>query len=226
MLKEIISLKDISRFYNNRKIKALNNITLSISQGEFVSVTGPSGSGKSTLLNIMSGLDRPDKGEIFFKSQKVENNKTWIDIRSRNIGFVFQKFNLLPTFTALENVEIPMFGIVDSSRERRNKATELLYQMGLEDRMNHYQSELSGGEQQRVAIARSLANTPDIIFADEPTGNLDSKTSETIISLLMDIHLKFNRTLVIVTHDEEIAKISNRKINILDGKIVNESFKR
>jgi ABC-type lipoprotein export system ATPase subunit len=224
MLKEIISLQNISRFYNNRKIKALSDITLSISQGEFVSITGPSGSGKSTLLNIMSGLDKPTGGEVLFNNQKVDNNKTWIDIRSKKIGFVFQKFNLLPTFTALENVELPMFGVVNNSRQRRAKATELLNQMGLKDRLYHFQSELSGGEQQRVAIARSLANSPDIIFADEPTGNLDSKTSESIISLLMDIHLKYNRTLVIVTHDEEIARISNRVISILDGEIVNESF--
>lgn len=224
MNKELISLKNISKLYNGGQIKALDNITLSILQGEFVSIVGRSGSGKSTLLNIMSGLDKPTKGEVFFKNQKICNNKIWTDIRSKRIGFVFQKFNLLPTFTALENVEIPMFGIVNNSKLRRSKATELLYQMGLEDRIHHYQSELSGGEQQRVAVARSLANSPDLIFADEPTGNLDSKTSESIMNLLMDIHLKYNRTIVIVTHSEAIANISNRVVNIFDGKIANESL--
>ncbi len=223
MNKELISLKNISKLYNGGQIKALDNITLSILQGEFVSIVGPSGSGKSTLLNIMSGLDKPTKGEVFFKNNKINSNKDWIDIRSKKIGFVFQKFNLLPTFTALENVEIPMFGVVNSSKKRRLKATELLCQVGLKDRLNHYSSELSGGEQQRVAIARSLSNSPDIIFADEPTGNLDSETSKSIIRLLLDIHLKFNRTLVIVTHNNEIAKLSNRTIHILDGEIVNKS---
>ncbi len=223
---DLISLKNISRFYNDHKIRALNNITLSIPQGEFVSIIGPSGSGKSTLLNIMSGLDKPTHGEVSFKNEKIESNKSWTDIRSKNIGFIFQKFNLLPTFTALENVEIPMFGVIKNSKIRRSKATKLLCQMGLKDRLHHFQSELSGGEQQRVAIARSLANSPDMIFADEPTGNLDSKTSESIINLLLDIHLKHNTTLVIVTHNEEIAKISNRIINILDGEIINESFQK
>lgn len=221
---ELISLQNISRFYSDRKIRALNNITLSISQGELVSITGPSGSGKSTLLNIMSGLDKPSNGEVLFNNNKINGNKAWIDIRSKKIGFVFQQFNLLPTFTALENVEIPMFGVVNNSKRRRLKATELLNQVGLKDRLHHYPTELSGGEQQRVAIARSLSNSPDIIFADEPTGNLDSKISESIIQLLLDIHLKFNRTLVIVTHNDEIAKISNRIINILDGEIVNKSL--
>lgn len=221
---ELISLQNISRFYSDRKIRALNNITLSISQGELVSITGPSGSGKSTLLNIMSGLDKPSNGEVLFNNNKINGNKAWIDIRSKKIGFVFQQFNLLPTFTALENVEIPMFGVVNNSKRRRLKATELLNQVGLKDRLHHYPNELSGGEQQRVAIARSLSNSPDIIFADEPTGNLDSKISESIIQLLLDIHLKFNRTLVIVTHNDEIAKISNRIINILDGEIVNKSL--
>jgi len=221
---ELISLQNISRFYSDRKIRALNNITLSISQGELVSIIGPSGSGKSTLLNIMSGLDKPSNGEVLFNNNKINGNKAWIDIRSKKIGFVFQQFNLLPTFTALENVEIPMFGVVNNSKRRRLKATELLNQVGLKDRLHHYPNELSGGEQQRVAIARSLSNSPDIIFADEPTGNLDSKISESIIQLLLDIHLKFNRTLVIVTHNDEIAKISNRIINILDGEIVNKSL--
>lgn len=223
MLKELILLKNISRYYNAQKIIALNNVNLTIAQGEFVSIIGPSGSGKSTLLNIMSGLDDPTDGEVFFDRKKIDSNKTWTDIRSKKIGFVFQKFNLLPTFTALENVEIPMFGIITNPNLRRSKATELLYQMGLKDRLHHYQSQLSGGEQQRVAIARSLANSPEIIFADEPTGNLDSKTSESIIQLLLDIHSKYNSTLVIVTHNNEIAKVSNRIIQILDGKIVNES---
>lgn len=221
---ELISLHNISRFYSDRKIRALNNITLSVSQGELVSIIGPSGSGKSTLLNIMSGLDKPSNGEVLFNNNKINGNKAWIDIRSKKIGFVFQQFNLLPTFTALENVEIPMFGVINNSKIRRLKATELLHQVGLKDRLHHYPNELSGGEQQRVAIARSLSNSPDIIFADEPTGNLDSKTSESIIQLLLDIHLKFNRTLVIVTHNDELAKISNRIINILDGEIVNKSL--
>lgn len=224
MLKELISLNNVSKFYNGKQIRALSNISLSISKGEFVSISGPSGSGKSTLLNMMSGLDKPSEGEILFEGKKINSSKSWSNIRSKKIGFVFQKFNLLPTFTALENVEIPMIGVVNSSEQRRIKATELLYQMGLKDRLHHYQSELSGGEQQRVAIARSLANSPDIIFADEPTGNLDSKTSVSIINLLLDIHLKFNRTLVIVSHDKEMVKISNRIIHILDGKIVNESL--
>ncbi len=223
MNKELILLKNISKFYNGHQIKALSNINLSFAQGDFISIVGPSGSGKSTLLNIMSGLDKPTSGDIFFKGDKINNSNAWTIIRSRNIGFIFQKFNLLPTFTALENVEIPMFGVVNDSKQRRSRAIELLVQMGLKNRLHHYQSELSSGEQQRVAIARSLANHPELIFADEPTGNLDSKTSESIIKLLKNIHLKYNRTLVIVTHNKEIAKLSNRIINILDGKIINQS---
>ncbi len=220
---DLISLNNVSKFYNGKHIKALNNITLSISKGEFVSIVGPSGSGKSTLLNMMSGLDKPSEGDVIFKDQKNISNRSWREIRSMNIGFVFQKFNLLPTFTALENVEIPMFGVINNPKKRRSKATELLDQLGLKNRMHHYQNELSGGEQQRVAIARSLANDPDIIFADEPTGNLDSVTSESIIKLLTDIHKQLNMALVIVTHNENISKLSNRIIKILDGKIVTES---
>jgi len=226
MQKELISLNNVSKFYNKKQIKALNKVSLSISQDEFVSIVGPSGSGKSTLLNMMSGLDKPSEGDVIFKGQKSISNRTWTEIRSKNIGFVFQKFNLLPTFTALENVEIPMFGVINSAKQRRSKAIELLDQLGLKHRMHHYQNELSGGEQQRVAIARSLANDPDIIFADEPTGNLDSKTSETIIKILADIQSQHNMALVIVTHNEKISKLSNRIIKILDGKIVTESIEK
>ena len=224
--KELISLNNVSKFYNGRQITALSKINLTIAHGEFITVIGPSGSGKSTLLNMMSGLDSPSEGAVFFKGQKIESNKTWTDLRSKNIGFVFQKFNLLPTFTALENVEIPMFGIIDNPKLRRSKAKTLLRKLGLENRMHHYQNELSGGEQQRVAIARSLANDPDIIFADEPTGNLDSKSSKSIIELLTEIHLQQNMALVIVTHDKKISKMSNRIIKILDGRIVSESFRK
>lgn len=224
MHKDLISLNNVSKFYNGKQIKALSNVTLSISQGEFVSIVGPSGSGKSTLLNMMSGLDKPTEGNILFKGQKNISNRSWTDIRSKRIGFIFQKFNLLPTFTAIENVEIPMFEVINNPKLRLSKAAELLNQLGLKNRLNHYQKELSGGEQQRVAIARSLANDPDIIFADEPTGNLDSKTSESIIKLLIDIHLKHNMALVIVTHNEKISKLSNRVIKIFDGRIVTESI--
>ena len=222
MNKELITLTNVSKFYNGKYITALNRIELSIFEGEFVSIIGPSGSGKSTLLNVMSGLDIPTEGEVLYKSKKINSNTEWTKIRSTSIGFVFQKFNLLPTFTALENVEIPMFGIIDHAKQRRERAMQLLEQLGLKDRMHHYQSELSGGEQQRVAIARSMANNPDIILADEPTGNLDSKTSHAIIDLLMAIHHDQNRALVIVTHNEKVSAISNRVIKILDGKIVKD----
>ena len=216
----IVRLDKVSREYDKGKIKAVNNVSLDVFRGEFIVLLGSSGSGKTTLLNLMTGLDAPTKGEVFFNGMTPKSRAKWSSLRSEHIGFIFQSFNLLPTLTALENVEIPMFGARMNSREREARATELLGKVGLSDRMSHLPSKLSGGERQRVAIARSLANRPTLLVADEPTGNLDSKTSQQIMNLIEDVHLSEKNTLLLVTHDGKIASRATRLIRVADGSIV------
>ncbi len=209
----------VSRSYDNGRIPALENITLTIEPGEFVVITGPSGSGKSTLLHLLSGMDRPTRGRIFFEGKEPGSAAEWAGIRAKRMGFVFQAFNLFPTLTAIENVEIPMFGVTPKRTRRRRRAAELLADVGLSHRAGHRPSQLSGGERQRVAIARSLANSPDILLADEPTGNLDTRTSGEIISLLGEIRKTHLLTLVIVSHDRDIAESAERLLRIADGRL-------
>ena len=216
----IVRLDGISREYDKGKIKAVNNVSLDVFRGEFIALLGSSGSGKTTLLNLLTGLDSPTKGKVIFNGMIPKTRAKWSSLRSKHIGFIFQSFNLLPTLTAVENVEIPMFCTKMNSREREKRASKLLEKVGLLDRMRHLPSKLSGGERQRVAIARSLANRPTLLVADEPTGNLDSKTSQQIMNLIEEVHMSENNTLLLVTHNDNIATRATRIIRIADGSLV------
>ncbi len=204
-----------------QEVYALNGIDLQIERGEFVALVGPSGSGKSTLLNMLGGLDRPSGGEIWVDDLELgkASDKRLVHYRREQLGFIFQSFNLLPTRTALENVEIPLMLAGVPRRVRRERALELLGRVGLASRANHRPNELSGGEQQRVAVARSLANNPQLLLADEPTGNLDSKTGAEILRLLQGVVEQEGRTMVLVTHDSGVASHADRIVHLLDGAI-------
>lgn len=220
----VIKLKDVWKIYKMGEVNvnALSGLDLEVKQGEFIAIMGPSGSGKSTAMNLVGCLDLPTKGNIWLEQKNIANlsESQLAQIRGRKIGFVFQKFNLIGTLTALENVMLPMIFQGTDIEKRREKAEELLNKMGLGERVNHKPSELSGGQQQRVAIARALANDPDVILADEPTGNLDTKSGETIIKFLKELNRKDNKTLILVTHDPDIAKHANKTYNLRDGKII------
>ncbi len=219
----MIEMKDITKVYKMGEVslEALKSINLAIEPGEFISIMGPSGSGKSTLLNIIGCLDTPTGGDYFLE----EKNVAGLDfdqlsaVRNKKIGFVFQNFNLLPYATTYENIELPMLFNGRHAKKRRERVAELLEMIGLTSWQNHRPSELSGGQQQRVAVARALANDPAMILADEPTGNLDSKTGEEIMALFVKLQ-KEGRTILMVTHDLHIASYSQRTINLLDGRIV------
>ncbi|HDM05780.1 MAG TPA: ABC transporter ATP-binding protein [Candidatus Aenigmarchaeota archaeon] len=223
MSRVLIELRNVEKIYNEGKeneVRALKGVSLKIHEKDFIAIIGPSGSGKSTLLHMLGCLDKPTKGKVLIDGKDVSkmNDEDLARIRREKIGFIFQTFNLIPTLTALENVELPMKLNGKKASEARERAKELLKIVGLEKRLDHLPSQLSGGEQQRVAIARALANEPEIILADEPTGNLDSKTGFEIVKLMK----KLNRegyTFVIVTHDLRIADFANKKIRIKDGKL-------
>ncbi|MBX7244513.1 MAG: ABC transporter ATP-binding protein [Candidatus Sumerlaeaceae bacterium] len=215
-----VELRAVTRRFDKQHVTALQDVSLVFHAGESVAIIGPSGSGKTTLLNLISGLDRPTSGEILFGGQAPKSQRDWTSIRARNIGLVFQSFHLLSTLTAAQNVEVPMMGVAASSGERSRRSTQLLTAVGLGARCNHYPGELSGGERQRVAIARSLANGPQLILADEPTGNLDSANAEKVLRLLLEMHRDHGAALVIVTHDERIAQRCTRIIRILDGRVI------
>ena len=215
-----VEIKDLYKSYEDGKIKALNGINLTIKEGEFVSIIGPSGSGKSTLLNMLGALDVPDSGSISVAGEDLKSSKKLNEFRGEKIGFIFQLHNLIPNISVVENIEIPMFTQKLSSGEMRNRALGLLDDVGLKDKAKMLPNKLSGGERQRVAIARALANDPSIILADEPTGSLDSKTSSKILKLLIDLHERKNVTLIIVTHDMDVAKLADRAIEVLDGEII------
>ncbi len=204
-----------------QEVNALNGIDLQIERGEFVALVGPSGSGKSTLLNMLGGLDRPTGGEIWVDNLELgkASDKRLVMYRRERLGFIFQSFNLLPTRTAVENVEVPLMLAGVKRRERRERALELLGRVGLAARANHRPNELSGGEQQRVAVARSLANNPQLLLADEPTGNLDSRTGAEILRLLQGVVEQEGRTMVLVTHDSGVASHADRIVHLLDGTI-------
>lgn len=217
----LIELKNVWKEYENGKVKALQGINLKIEKGESVAILGPSGSGKSTLMHIMGCLDSPTKGKVYLKGKDVSklNSNQLAKIRSKTIGFVFQFFYLVPFFTALENVMLPM---IFTGKSNRKRAEELLKMVGLEKRIKHYPNQLSGGERQRIAIARALANNPEIILADEPTGNLDSKAGKEVIDILLSLNKKHGKTVIMVTHDKALAKKMKRIIYIKDGKIIKE----
>lgn len=218
----VIDLQGVGRSYvmGQEQIHALRSVTFSIARGEYVALMGPSGSGKSTLMNLIGCLDTPSKGAYFLSGQEVSrmNDQQLAEVRNREIGFVFQTFNLLPRLTALENVALPLVYAGVSRTERLDRAAEVLDRVGLTSRMKHKPNELSGGQRQRVAVARALVNRPSILLADEPTGNLDSKTSIDIMNLFADIHAQGN-TIVLVTHEEEIARYAHRIVRLRDGNI-------
>jgi putative ABC transport system ATP-binding protein len=222
----ISALENVSRSYDGGRVVALRELKLSVERGEALAIAGPSGAGKSTLLHLMCGLDRPERGRVFFDGFEPQSAREWTKLRSTRIGFVFQSFNLLPTLTALENVEVPMMGVIGSAQERRRRAEQSLAGVGLANRAKYRPNELSGGERQRVAIARSLVNSPDLILADEPTGNLDAKSSAEVLDLLFGIHDTEGTTLLIVSHDRAIAARADRVVNVLDGQIVSDSARK
>ena len=223
MTKWVVDAKDITKVYQMGEVEvhALRGLSLKIAPGEVLSIMGPSGSGKSTLMNILGCLDRPTSGEYSLNGESVAalTDDQLADIRNRGVGFVFQSFNLLPRQTALANVELPMRYAELNGRNRKQVATEALEAVGLGDRIRHRPNELSGGEMQRVAIARALVNNPAIIMADEPTGNLDTKAGDEIMKLLRKLNEDRGTTLIIVTHDPEIAEMTDRIISLRDGRI-------
>ena len=221
--KEIISMDSISKIYHlgNNVVKALDDVSISIYENDFISIMGPSGSGKSTLMNMIGCLDVPTKGVYKFNNELISemNDSQLANIRNEKIGFVFQTFNLLPKLTSLKNVEVPLIYSSLGKKKRLQRAEEALSIVGLSDRMAHKPSELSGGQRQRVAIARALVNKPSIILADEPTGNLDSKSGIEILNFFDELH-KAGNTLIIVTHEDSVAKRAKRRVELFDGKIV------
>ena len=228
MAKPLIKITNIKRDFvlGNEIVYVLKGIDLQINKGEYVALMGPSGSGKSTLMNLLGCLDTPTSGTYILNGKDVSQMKDdeLAEIRNKEIGFVFQTFNLLPRTTALDNVALPMIYAGYSKSERNERATEVLKQVNLADRMDHQPNQLSGGQRQRVAVARALVNKPSIILADEPTGNLDSKTSVEIMKLFSDIHASGN-TVILVTHEEEIAAYANRIIRLRDGLIESDTSK-
>jgi len=220
----IIEAQKIRKIYHSGqlRVEALHNIDMEVAKGEMVAIMGPSGCGKTTLLNCLAGLDTIDEGDVFIQGDNLrdltDNQRT--AYRARHMGFVFQDFNLLPMLSAVENVELPMLVSRVPGRKARSRALELLDRVGLADRARHRPAELSGGQRQRVTIARALTNNPAIVWADEPTGNLDSETAEDIMSLICRLNRENGQTFVIVTHDIEVGKLANRIITMRDGEIV------
>ncbi|XOB40976.1 MAG: ABC transporter ATP-binding protein [Candidatus Nealsonbacteria bacterium] len=224
MSEKVIKLNNVWKVYQLGKVEltALKGVSLDITRGDFVSIMGPSGSGKSTLLNMIGCLDIPTKGKVVLKGKDVSKltEDQLSQLRGETIGFVFQEFNLLAHLTAIENVMLPMIFQGKTLEQRKKRAKELLTSVGLEKRINHQPAELSGGEKQRVAIARAFANDPELVIADEPTGNLDSVTGKKIMELLKTFHKKEKKTIIVVTHDPNIADYSKTILNIKDGKIM------
>ncbi len=220
----LLEAKGLTREFDNGQVKALRGVDFAIHEGEFVAITGPSGCGKSTLLQLLGSLDRPTGGELLYRGESLPDRPDPAAYRACEIGFIFQAFHLLPTFTASENVQIPMFETSRSLSERRERAAELLKLVGLEHRLDHFPSKLSGGERQRVAIARSLANGPSLLLADEPTGNLDSENAHLILDLIVRLQQEQGRTMILVTHDPSIAEQAGRTMQMKDGRVVSDQL--
>ncbi len=219
----IVATRDLTKVYGTAvPVVALDHVNLDVHEGEMVAVMRPSGSGKSTLLNMIGALDRPTSGTVLIDGQDLAHVKDLDRFRARTVGFVFQMHNLIPTLTALENVEVPLRGQVRSAQQRRARAREMLALVGMADREDHLPSQLSGGQRQRVAIARALVNEPSLILADEPTGNLDSVSGAEILDLLIRLNREHNATILIVTHDRNIARATQRILEMRDGRIVGE----
>jgi putative ABC transport system ATP-binding protein len=219
----LVALRDVSKEYRDGGVRALDAVSLEIPAGQFVSITGPSGCGKSTLLHLIGALDRPTSGVVLFRGVPLAEIRDLDGLRAREIGFVFQTFYLLPNLTALENVQLPMFGAGRSDAARVARAAELLALVGLSARSGHLPAELSIGQRQRVAIARALANEPALVLADEPTGSLDSRSGGEVMDLLGELHSVHGTTLVVVTHDAAVAARGQRTIRLLDGRVVEDT---
>lgn len=227
MNNEVISIKGIRKIYKvgNQEVRALDGVDLTINRNEYVAIMGPSGSGKSTMMNILGCLDSPSSGKYILNGTDVSSmqDTELAEVRNKEIGFIFQSFNLLPRYSALENVALPLIYSGEARAERERRAEGALESVDLTDRMHHKPNELSGGQRQRVAVARALVNNPSMILADEPTGNLDSKTSIDIMKLFEKIHNKGN-TIIVVTHEEDIARHAHRIIRLRDGKIESDEL--
>ena len=223
MRESIIRIRDVKKIYQMGKeeIRAIDGISMNIYRGEICCLLGKSGSGKSTLLNLIAGLEKPTEGKIIFHNKYIErmNEEQLADFRRKYVGFVFQSYNLLPTLTALENVTLPLIFRGMGKQERTEKAMEMLRAVGLAERANHKPFEMSGGQQQRVSIARAFVHDPPVVFADEPTGNLDTKTTYEMMDLITGLAKKYHQTLIIVTHDLELAEYADRIVVLQDGKI-------
>ncbi|MBQ2832758.1 ABC transporter ATP-binding protein [Methanobrevibacter sp.] len=219
---EFISLKNVIKQYDDGQVTALNRLNLTIEKGSFISIIGPSGSGKSTLLNMLGALDSPDAGEIVIDGINLAQEKDLSDFRRDKIGFIFQLHNLLPNLTVEENVEIPLIATKLPEKEKKERALKYIEAVGLLDKKDTKPNKLSGGQRQRVAIARALVNNPSIILADEPTGSLDSQTGQMVLDILKNMHEEYNVTLIIVTHDNDVAKLAERTIMIKDGQIIED----
>lgn len=223
----VLEVRDLKKSYENGRIQALCGVNLGIAAGDFLAITGPSGSGKSTLLHLLGGLDVATEGTVLFRGQPVGKSgdgTASIDLdtyRARWAGFIFQSFHLLPSLNALENVQVPMLGTGGNRHGREERARAMLVELGLEQRLRQYPTQLSAGERQRVAIARSLVNNPQVLLADEPTGNLDSVNSAKILELLAEVQARHGMTLIMVTHDESIAASAHRHVKMRDGRICN-----
>jgi ABC-type lipoprotein export system ATPase subunit len=215
----VLEVRGLRKSYDEGRIEALRGVDLSIEAGEFLAISGPSGSGKSTLLQLIGGLDSPTSGQVLFQNSALGSAIDLDTYRSLHVGFIFQGFYLMPTLRAVENVQVPMLAANSSAKDRAQRAEALLAEMGLEHRMRQYPNELSGGERQRVAIARALANQPAILLADEPTGNLDSENSARILEILTGIQRKRGMTLIVVTHESDIANAAPRHIRLRDGRV-------
>ncbi len=226
----IVETRDLSRTFRvgEQEIMALDSLSLQIARGEFVGIMGPSGSGKTTLLNLLGCLDQPSSGSIVFEGKDISglSEREIDDLRLKRMGFIFQTFNLMPNFTALENVAFPMEIAGISRDERAERAQQLLKQLGLIGRIHHKPRELSAGENQRVAIARALANNPSVILADEPTGNLDSRTTEEISHLLSELNTEYRVAIILVTHDANVAQAASRRLWMIDGRLDHDSDSR
>ncbi len=221
--RNVIELKNAAKYYNMGEniVKALDGVDIKIEEGDFVAIMGPSGSGKSTGMNLAGSLDHTTKGEVYLDGENIAllEESELAQIRGKKIGFIFQQFNLIPNLTAKENVMLPMLFQNTLEEEREERAEELLRLLGLSDRESHYPNELSGGQQQRVAIARSLANNPEVILADEPTGNLDSKSAQQVLELFRNLNKENGQTFVLVSHNPKHSEIADRVANLIDGQI-------
>ena len=219
MTSPLLVVRGLRKSYDEGRIEALRGVDLAIEAGEFLAISGPSGSGKSTLLQLLGGLDTPTSGEVLFRNARLGSAIDLDTYRSKSVGFIFQAFHLMPTLRVLENVQVPMLALNPTPPKRAERALTLLREMGLEHRLRQYPNELSAGERQRVAIARALANEPEILLADEPTGNLDSANSARIMEILTGIQKQRGMTLIVVTHENEIAHSAARQIRLRDGRI-------